>query len=54
MKDEEKFLSKKFNYEITDYTKKLLGFYDINKVKPTPAPTMEEQLRPVEKPQLNQ
>lgn len=50
MKEEEKFLSKKFNYEITDYTKKLLGFYEVNKVhsKSTPAPTMEEQLRPVE------
>lgn len=34
IKDEEKFLSKKFDYKVTDYTKNLLGFYD--KVKPEP------------------
>ena len=49
MKEEEKFLSNKLQYEITDYTKRLLGFYDSNKVAnvvkgvavATPAPTME-------------
>lgn len=35
---EEAFLSKKFNYPITTYTKNLLGYYE----KITPAPTMEE------------
>ena len=35
IKEEEIFLSKKFNYKITNYTKNLLGFYD--KVKPEPA-----------------
>ena len=42
IKEEEKFLSKKFNYEITNYTKNLLGFYD--KIKPEP--TKEENLPP--------
>ena len=49
MKEEEKFLSNKLQYEITDYTKRLLGFYDSNKVAnvvkgvavATPASTME-------------
>ena len=40
IKEEEIFLSKKFNYKITNYTKNLLGFYD--KVKPAPA-TAETQ-----------
>ena len=42
IKDEEKFLSKKFNYTVSDYTKNLLGFYD--KVKPEPA--KEEPMPP--------
>ncbi len=33
IKDEEDFLSKKFNYEITNYTKKLLGYYESKKTK---------------------
>ena len=45
MKEEEKFLSNKLEYKITDYTKRLLGFYDENKVAATaiPAPTMGER-----------
>ncbi len=39
IKEEEKFLSKKFNYNVTNYTKNLLGFFD----KVTPAPAMEEK-----------
>jgi serine protease Do len=35
IKEEELFLSNRFNYEVTNYTKKLLGFYD--KIKPAPA-----------------
>lgn len=42
IKEEEKFLSKKFDYKVTDYTKNLLGFYD--KVKPEP--TKEAPLPP--------
>ena len=36
--EEEEFLSSKFNYPISTYTKNLLGFYE----KITPAPTKEE------------
>ena len=52
IKQEEEFLSKKFNYEITNYTKKLLGYYDSKKT--ISAPAMAKHLPPAEKPQPNQ
>ena len=44
LKEEEQFLSKKFDYKLTNYTKNLLGFY--NKVKTNTGPTKEERLPP--------
>lgn len=47
IKQEEEFLSKKFNYEVTEYTKKLLGYYQSKKA--ISAPAMGERSPPAEK-----
>ena len=47
IKEEEDFLSKKFNYNITNYTKKLLGYYESKKT--ISAPAMVEHSPPAEK-----
>ena len=39
IKEEEEFLSKKFDYKLNNYTKNLLGFYD--KIKTNTEPTKE-------------